>query len=307
MSTRRIPHRPTPAGQPPDAATRRRALGHLAEVERPTEASTDEARDLSTALFERLRQLEEGTAEYSYVRNTLVELNLSLVKFVARRFRSRPEPREEIVQVGTIGLIKAISRFDPSRGTDFNAFAIPTVVGEMKRFFRDASWSVHVPRRLQELRLDLAKAQDELEQRTGHHPTRAELAERLDLTQADIVQAELATHAYTADSLDAPLTGEDDSGEDRDRTRATGRATALTEPAYELVDDLTSLQPLIARLDDRDREILSLRFSADLTQADIGRRVGLSQMHVSRILARILGDLRSGLLAQEADADAETP
>ncbi|GGY80463.1 SigB/SigF/SigG family RNA polymerase sigma factor [Streptomyces omiyaensis] len=303
MNTRRTTAGPGPAaaGPPPGAAVRRRALGPLPEIERPTRASTDEARDLSVALFGRLRELEEGTAEYSYVRNTLVELNLSLVKFAARRFRGRPEPREEIVQVGTIGLIKAINRFDPSRGVDFSSFAIPTVVGEIKRFFRDTSWSVHVPRRLQELRIELARAQEELEQRTGRRPTRTELAGRLRVSEADIVQAELAHHAYAADSLDAPLTGED---ADDPPARAAGRATAVAEPAYGLIDDLVSLQPLIARLDDRDREILSLRFVHDLTQAEIGRRVGLSQMHVSRILTRVLDDLRTGLLAEDTHPTA---
>ncbi|MFE5796524.1 SigB/SigF/SigG family RNA polymerase sigma factor [Streptomyces sp. NPDC056503] len=283
---------------PQGAALRHKALGSLPEVERPTEVPTDAARDLSVSLFARLRDLDEGTPEYSYVRNTLVELNLSLVKFAARRFRGRPEPRDDILQVGTIGLIKAINRFDPTRGVDFSTFALPTVVGEMKRFFRDTSWTVHVPRRMQELRLVLARTQDEIEQRTGCRPTRTELAERLDVTEAEITQAELAANAYTADSLDTPPKGEDGG---TDHTKATGRLTAVTENAYELIEDFASLQPLIARLGDRDREILSLRFGQDLTQAEIGRRVGLSQMHVSRLLARILDDLRTGLLTDDAD------
>lgn len=126
--------------------------------------STTDARTLSTSLFRRLGTLEEGTAEFSYVRNTLVELNLSLVKYAARRYRARREPLEDIIQVGTIGLIKAINRFDVERGTEFATFAIPTITGEIKRFFRDTSWSVKVPRRLQELRLDIARTYDALEQ-----------------------------------------------------------------------------------------------------------------------------------------------
>lgn len=292
---------PTPRGLPVTAAVRLRALDGLPEPENPLAASTDDARTLSVALFARLRALDKGTPEHAYVRNTLVELNLSLVKFGARRFRGRPEPTEDIVQVGTIGLIKAIDRFDPDRGVEFSAFALPTIVGEMKRFFRDTGWAVRVPRRLQELRIDLAKASDALEQQAGHRPHRAELAERLDLTEEEVAEGELASHAYTAHSLDAPVGG----GEDDERAPrgTTGRHTAVDEPAYELIEDLGSLRPLLDLLDERDRLILSLRFGEELTQAEIGLRVGLSQMHVSRLLARILGELRDGLLEDGSTAE----
>ncbi len=132
-------------------------LDGLPEIPPYTEVGPVDARALSKTLFQRLESLEEGTHEFAYVRNTLVELNLALVKFAASRFRSRSEPMEDIVQVGTIGLIKAIDRFELGRGVEFPTFAMPTIVGEIKRFFRDTSWSVRVPRRLQELRLDLAK------------------------------------------------------------------------------------------------------------------------------------------------------
>ncbi|MFI8510259.1 SigB/SigF/SigG family RNA polymerase sigma factor [Streptomyces sp. NPDC085460] len=309
MAIGHVAHRPsprlhddhrTPAGTTTAAAVRHRALGGLAEPENPTAATTDDARTLSVALFQRLRALDVGTPEHAYVRNTLVELNLSLVKFGARRFRGRPEPAEDIVQVGTIGLIKAIDRFDPGRGVEFSAFALPTIVGEMKRFFRDTGWAVRVPRRLQELRIDLAKASDALEQRDGHRPGREALAERLELTVAEVAEGELASNAYTAHSLDAPI-GEDD--DERAPRGTDGRRTAVEEPSYELIDDLDSLRPLLERLDARDRLILSLRFGQELTQAEIGRRIGLSQMHVSRLLARILGELRSGLLDDGATAD----
>ncbi|GGR63649.1 SigB/SigF/SigG family RNA polymerase sigma factor [Streptomyces roseolus] len=282
------------------AATRRRALGGLPEPENPLASSTDDARTLSAAMFVRLRELDEGSPEHAYVRNTLIELNLSLVKFGARRFRGRPEPAEDIVQVGTIGLIKAIDRFDPSRGVEFSAFALPTIVGEMKRFFRDTGWAVRVPRRLQELRIDLAKASDDLEQRDGHRPDRAELAARLHLTPEEVAEGELASNGYSAHSLDAPV-GDDDSHAPQG---TAGRRTAVEEPAYELIDDLHSLRPLLDRLCPRDRLILSLRFGEELTQAEIGKRIGLSQMHVSRLLARILGELRDGLLDDDATADA---
>ncbi|MEX0168297.1 SigB/SigF/SigG family RNA polymerase sigma factor [Streptomyces sp. LMG1-1-1.1] len=282
------------------AATRHAALGGLPEPVRPTSFSTGDARTLSVALFARLRALEEGTPEYAYVRNTLVELNLSLVKFAARRFRNRAEPAEDIVQVGTIGLIKAIDRFDPDRAVDFSAFALPTIVGEMKRFFRDTSWAVRVPRRLQELRIDLAKAADGLEQGLGRRPSQAELAARLHVTEEEVAEGQLAAHGYAARSLDTPV-GDEDAA-----SRTHARHLASSEPSYELIESLTSLRPLLARLDDRDRRILELRFGEELTQAEIGRRVGLSQMHVSRLLTRILGELRRGLLqdgATEAGTD----
>ncbi|MGW2846205.1 sigma-70 family RNA polymerase sigma factor, partial [Streptomyces sp. NPDC001274] len=157
-------------------------LEGLPEIPPFDEVDPLDARALSKTLFARLESLEEGTHEYAYVRNTLVELNLALVRFAASRFRSRSEPMEDIVQVGTIGLIKAIDRFELSRGVEFPTFAMPTIVGEIKRFFRDTSWSVRVPRRLQELRLDLAKAGDELAQRLDRSPTVGELADRLGIT-----------------------------------------------------------------------------------------------------------------------------
>ena len=183
---------------PPEAPTpvvRRRALDGIAEVEQPQNLSTGDAQTLSAALFGRLAALEEGTPEHAYVRNTLVELNLSLVKFAARRFRNRAEPMDDIVQVGTIGLIKAINRFEAERGVEFSSFALPTITGEMRRFFRDTSWAVQVPRRLQELRLRLAGAQAALGQELGRTPTTAELATRLKVPEAEVVEGEQAANA----------------------------------------------------------------------------------------------------------------
>ncbi|MFB7512629.1 SigB/SigF/SigG family RNA polymerase sigma factor [Streptomyces sp. NPDC056144] len=280
----------THVSAPHGVSLRRAALGGLPEPVDPTGASTEDARTLSVALLRRLRELDEGTPEYAYVRNTLVELNLSLVKFAARRFRNRAEPTEDIVQVGTIGLIKAINRYDPERAVDFSAFALPTIVGEMKRFFRDTSWAVRVPRRLQELRIELAKATDALEQSLGRLPTRAELAERLGVPEDEVAEGQLAAHGYAARSLDAT------AGDDDDSPGAAARRLSTSEPAYELIESLTALRPLLARLDARDRRILELRFGEELTQTEIGLQVGLSQMHVSRLLTRILGELRRGLL-----------
>jgi RNA polymerase sigma-B factor len=251
-----------------------------------------DARALSKTLFERLEALEEGTHEYSYVRNTLVELNLALVKFAAARFRSRSEPMEDIIQVGTIGLIKAIDRFELSRGVEFPTFAMPTIVGEIKRFFRDTSWSVRVPRRLQELRLDLAKAGDELAQHLDRAPTVGELADRLGLTNDEVVEGMAASNAYTASSLDAQPEEDDSEGTLADRI-------GYEDHGLEGIEYVESLKPLIAQLPSRDRTILSLRFVANMTQSEIGDELGISQMHVSRLLSRTLVRLRRGLTVEE--------
>ncbi|MCX5048670.1 MULTISPECIES: RNA polymerase sigma factor SigF [unclassified Streptomyces] len=273
----------------PDALA---GLAGLPEIPPYDEVGPVDARALSKTLFERLESLEEGTYEYSYVRNTLVELNLALVKFAASRFRSRSEPMEDIVQVGTIGLIKAIDRFELARGVEFPTFAMPTIVGEIKRFFRDTSWSVRVPRRLQELRLDLAKAGDELAQKLDRAPTVAELAERLDLSKDEVVEGMAASNAYTASSLDAQPEEDDAEGALADRI-------GYEDHGLEGIEYVESLKPLIAELPPRDRKILSLRFVAGMTQSEIGDELGISQMHVSRLLSRTLVRLRKGLTIEE--------
>ncbi|MDT0319571.1 RNA polymerase sigma factor SigF [Streptomyces sp. DSM 44918] len=267
-------------------------LASLPEIPRYDEVAPQDARALSKSLFARLRILEEGTHEYAYVRNTLVELNLALVKFAASRFRSRSEPMEDIIQVGTIGLIKAIDRFEADRGVEFPTFAMPTIIGEIKRFFRDTSWSVRVPRRLQELRLDLAKAGDELAQQLDRAPTVAELAERLKLSEEEVIEGMAASNAYTASSLDAQPEEDESEGALADRI-------GYEDHDLEGVEYIESLKPLIADLPPRDRRILSLRFVGNMTQSEIGEELGISQMHVSRLLARTLGKLRRGLMVEE--------
>jgi RNA polymerase sigma-B factor len=256
------------------------------------DAEAAEARALSKVMFARLHDLEEGTHEYQYVRNTLIELNLTLVRYAARRFQSRSAQAEDITQVGTIGLIKAVDRFDVDRGVEFTSFALPTIVGEMKRFFRDTSWAAHVPRRLQEARIDIARATEALGKRLDRDPTPAEIAQELKVTEAEVIEARAATdNAYTASSLDAVTADDDAEG-------SLAAHVGRPDPGMERIDDLVSLKPLIAELDERDRAILSLRFGDELTQAEIADRIGVSQMHVCRLLKRILGTLRAGLLAE---------
>ena len=259
---------------------------------RRPDAETEEARSLSRVMFARLRELEEGTPEYQYVRNTLIELNLTLVRYAARRFQSRSAQHEDIIQVGTIGLIKAVDRFDLDRGVEFTSFALPTIIGEVKRFFRDTSWAAHVPRRLQEARIDIARVSEALGKQLGREPTPSEIATELNVSNAEVVEAQTATeNAYTASSLDAVAADDDAEG-------SLAAHVGRTDPGMERVEDLVSLKPLIDGLNERDRTILSLRFGAELTQAEIADRIGVSQMHVCRLLKRILGDLRQGLLAE---------
>jgi RNA polymerase sigma-B factor len=254
--------------------------------------SVADVREMSRGMFARLAVLEEGTGEYQYVRNTLIELNMMLVRYAARRFGNHADQMEDILQVGTIGLIKAVDRYDPDYGTEFVTFAMPTILGEIKRFFRDTNWAVHVPRRLQELRIDLAKATDALSAQLGRSPTVAELAGRLRLTEEEIIEAQVASNAYSTSSIDAPADDDDEDG-------ATWAARIGTEdPALEGVVNLTALKPLIAGLPERERTILSMRFGEDMTQSAIGAELGLSQMHISRLLTRTLATLRRRLLTE---------
>ncbi len=258
-----------------------------------------DARRLSRLFFDRLQVLEEGTHEYQYARNTLIEMNLSLVRFAANRFRNRGSgDMEDIVQVGTIGLIKAIDRFDLSREVEFTSFAVPYIVGEIKRFFRDTSWAVHVPRRLQELRVDLAKAKEQLSAELDRDPTVKELAEHLGMDEAEITEGIVASNGYTAGSLDMP-TDSTESGPQNTAGRTFADVLGEPDPAMEAVENLHALAPLLGDLDERERRIIDMRFGQELTQAQIGAELGISQMHVSRLLSRMLGKLRSGMLTQE--------
>ncbi|MEU2777098.1 RNA polymerase sigma factor SigF [Streptomyces sp. NPDC007162] len=266
----------------------------LPEVADPSQVAPRDARQLSRLFFERLAVLEEGTPEYQYARGTLIEMNMSLVRYAAGRFRSRgPEEMEDIVQVGMIGLIKAIDRFELSREAEFTSFAIPYIVGEIKRFFRDTTWAVHVPRRLQEARVQLARATEELQSRLGRLPTDRELAELMSLPEEEVREARLAANGYNSSSLDATIGGSTD-GE-----AVLQDFIGTEDTALELVEDFHSLAPLIAALDERDRQIIHMRFVEELTQAQIGERLGVSQMHVSRLLTRTLTHLRENLLTTQ--------
>lgn len=252
---------------------------------------TDESRLREKELLAVLAANEPGTAAHVAARDELVTMHLPLVEHLARRFRDRGEPHDDLVQVGTVGLIKAVDRFDADRGVEFSTYATPTIVGEIKRHFRDRGWSIRVPRRLQELRQQISIATAELSQKSGRSPTVAELATFLDLSEDEILEGLESAQAYSTLSLDASAPGDDDS----DSTSLTDTLGSDDE-ALEGVEYRESLKPLLAALTERERQIIMMRFFKNMTQAQIAEEVGVSQMHVSRLLTRALAQLRSGLM-----------
>lgn len=217
-------------------------------------------------------------------RAELIEAHLGLAEYLARRFNNRGEPLDDLVQVASTGLIKAVDRFEPERGLEFSTYATHTIVGELKRHFRDKGWAVRVPRRMQELHLRLSSLVSSLNQELGRSPTVPEIAKAAGVSDEEVLEAMEAGQAYRFTSLDAPSPGED-----------TGSlATSLGEEDESMVDveHRVSLSPLIAKLPARQRTILHLRFFEGMTQSEIATSLGISQMHVSRLLARSLAQLR---------------
>ena len=256
------------------------------------EDRTRQDRNRARALFAELVNPAVDAGRRQRVRDELVEMHLPLVEYLARRFRNRGEPLDDLVQVATIGLIKSVDRFDLERGVEFSTYATPTIVGEIKRHFRDKGWAIRVPRRLQELKLALTKATQELSQRNGRSPTVAEMAGHLKLTEEEVLEGLESANAYSAVSLDAPDGGDDDSPSVQD-------TLGITDEAIEGVEYRESLKPLLEKLPPREKKILLLRFFGNMTQSQIATELGISQMHVSRLLARTLTQLREGLLVNE--------
>jgi RNA polymerase sigma-B factor len=248
-------------------------------------------REAARALFVQLSALEKDSPERVELRNQLVRMHIPLVEHLARRFRNRGEPLDDLTQVATIGLIKSVDRFDVDRGVEFSTYATPTIVGEIKRHFRDKGWAVRVPRRLQELRLSLTTATGELSQQHGRSPTVHELAERLGITEEEVLEGLESANAYSTLSLDVPDTD--------DESPAVADTLGAEDDALEGVEYRESLKPLLAQLPQREQRILVLRFFRNMTQSQIASEVGISQMHVSRLLARTLAQLRDKLLLEE--------
>ncbi len=247
----------------------------------------------SAELFLVLRDEEAPAASRETAREALVHLHLPLVEHCARRFRNRGEPLEDLVQVGTIGLIKSVDRFDTDRGVEFSTYATPTIIGEIKRYFRDKGWAIRVPRRLQELRMQISTASAELTQSLGRSPTPRELGEAIGCTVEEIVEGIESSNAYSTLSLDAT-----DDGDDNTATMLD--AIGVDDEGLEHVEIRESLKPLLDRLEPREKRILLLRFFKNMTQSQIAEEIGVSQMHVSRLLNRTLEQLRASLEAGDA-------
>ncbi|PUA80281.1 RNA polymerase sigma factor SigF [Nocardioides currus] len=245
-------------------------------------------RQRSAAFFATFRDEEASQAERTTAREDLVRLHLPLVEHCARRFRNRGEPHEDLVQVGTIGLIKAVDRFETDRGVEFSTYATPTIIGEIKRYFRDKGWAIRVPRRLQELRMQITSATAELTQKLGRSPTPRELAEAIGCSVEEIIEGMESSNAYSTLSLDTS-----DSSDDGPPSLLD--SLGVDDHNLEHVEIRESIKPLLEGLGPREKRILLLRFFKNMTQSQIAEEIGVSQMHVSRLLTKTLAQLRASL------------
>jgi RNA polymerase sigma-B factor len=236
-------------------------------------------------LFERLRQHGDARA-----REQLIERYLPLARRLARRYQRAEEPLEDLVQVASLGLLKAVDRFDSARAVVFSSYAVPTIVGELKRHFRDRTWSVRVPRDLQELALRVDGVVTQLSLSSGRSPSVGDIARAIELPPEEVLEALEAAAAYRAGSLDAPRSVQ---GEDSGDTLAD--TLGDDDHGFMRAEERATLEPLLGHISERERTVLELRFGADLTQAEIGERIGVSQMQVSRLIRQALARLRAGL------------
>lgn len=242
-------------------------------------------------LLQRMGELPAEDPERERLRQEVIEGYMPYARYVAHRYGQRGEPTDDLIQVAYLGLVKSVDNFDPQYGTTFLTYATPIIIGEIKRYFRDTTWAVHVPRRMQELTANLRKATESLTHSLGRSPTVEELAVHLNAEPEEIVEAFDAAGAYTAASLDTPV---DSGGEDG---AALIELLGDDDGAIDHVINRESLKPLLAKLSERDKQILLMRYFRNMTQAQIGAELGVSQMQVSRLLSRILGQLRTGLNA----------
>lgn len=250
---------------------------------------TRPSRERSMELFAELTDPGTDSGRRATCRNDLVQLHLPLVDHCARRFANRGEPLDDLVQVGTIGLIKSVDRFDTERGVEFSTYATPTIIGEIKRHFRDKGWAIRVPRRLQELRMSISSVTGDLSQELGRSPTPREIAEKIGVNVEDVMQGLESANAYSTLSLDAGDSNEDGG------TSSMLDTLGEDDVALDHVEIRESIKPLIEQLPSREKTILMLRFFRGMTQSQIAAEIGVSQMHVSRLLNRTLEQLRTSL------------
>jgi RNA polymerase sigma-B factor len=252
---------------------------------RTSRIATDE--DIHAAeLIAALAALAPDSPARPALRTETIAAWLPMAQRLSRRYARRGEPNDDLEQTAAVGLIKAIDRFDPALGADFVGFAIPTILGEIKRYFRDRSWSVRIPRRLQERNMEIGRARAELGQTLNRAPTVADVATHLGLTEEEVLEGLEGGYAYRAVSLSTPV---------GDSTLQLGDMLGGEDPGYELVDFTASLPRAMGWLTDREKQIITLRFYGNLTQTAIAERLDISQMHVSRLLAKALGKLRTHL------------
>jgi RNA polymerase sigma-B factor len=256
---------------------------------RPNGDRENRARD-DRRLLERYHREGDPAA-----REALVERFLPLARQLARRYQRGAEPLDDLIQVASLGLLKAIDRFEPERPSAFSSFAVPTILGELKRHFRDRGWSVRVPRDLQEMAVRVERVADELSRELGRAPTPGEIAEHIGATTEQVLEAREAAGAYRAVSLDRPR-DDDEDGEGISETMG------IEDPGFGLAEDAATVERLMDVLGDREREVLRLRFEEDLTQSEIGARIGVSQMHVSRLIRQAVTRLREAAERPEDDA-----
>jgi RNA polymerase sigma-B factor len=253
----------------------------------PADRVSADDRDRAKAMFAAFTDSADAQRR-EQVREALITMHLPLVRFLARRYANRGEPMDDLIQAGCIGLVKAVDRFDPERGLEFSTYAAPTILGEIRRHFRDRTWAVHVNRGLQELVSAVTRARAELTQDLGRAPTVAETARLVGRSEEDVLAALDCASAYTTESFETPVAEE----------LTLGDTLGGGDEHLDDVDMHESLRPLVARLPAREQRILQLRFYGNRTQSQIAAELGISQMHVSRLLARTLAQLRAGLLAE---------
>ncbi|MEU4237105.1 SigB/SigF/SigG family RNA polymerase sigma factor [Actinoplanes sp. NPDC026619] len=247
--------------------------------------TTSASPDLASELITAMAGLPAGHPSRAGLRDRAIEAWLPLARHLANRYAGRGEPADDLQQVAVIGLIKAVDRFDAERGIEFAGFAIPTIVGELKRHFRDRTWSIRVPRRLQELRLAITAANNTLAHQLGRSATVADIAKHLDISEEEVLEGLEGARAYNTTSLSTPTTD--------DGNTTLGDTIAGEDNEFELAELRVALGPALARLDEREQRIISLRFYGNLTQSEIAEQVGISQMHVSRLLTKALAKLRA--------------
>jgi RNA polymerase sigma-B factor len=246
-------------------------------------------------MFRRLKSLDEGSDSFRRQRAEIIECCLPLADHIARRFGNRGQPLDDLIQTARLGLIGAVDRYDVDNGADFLSFAVPTMMGEVRRHFRDCGWAVKVPRRVKDLQPQLSKARDELSQQLGRAPNASEVADHLVVDRELIVDAMIAASNYSIGSTDAQA---GPNGE----CRPIGDTLGDVDPRLDKVLDMETVRPWIAALPERQRAILTLRFFENMSQTDIAEHIGYSQMHVSRLLARALDTLRSQVRAADLAA-----